>query len=44
MIVHGIFHLLGHDHEQDDEAEVMEALEIEVMLALGFSNPYEVKE
>lgn len=44
MVVHGIFHLLGHDHEKDDEAEIMEALEIAVMLSLGYKNPYDKKE
>lgn len=41
MIVHGIFHLLGYDHEKDDEADKMEAMEIAVMCKLGFANPYE---
>jgi probable rRNA maturation factor len=41
LIVHGILHLLGHDHEEDDEAEEMEALEIEILNALGVKNPYE---
>ncbi len=40
MVVHGIFHLLGHDHVKEDEAEKMESLEIEVLLKLGFTNPY----
>jgi probable rRNA maturation factor len=44
MIVHGIFHLLGHDHEKEDEAKIMEALEIETLQALGFANPYEIKD
>lgn len=44
MIVHGVFHLLGYDHETDQEADVMEALEIGVMDALGFANPYEIGE
>jgi probable rRNA maturation factor len=44
MIVHGIFHLLGYDHETDREAEVMESLEIEIMQALEFPNPYETGE
>ena len=44
MIVHGIFHLLGYDHETDSEAEVMESLEIEILQALGFPNPYETGE
>ena len=41
MIVHGIFHLLGFDHENDQEAAIMENLEIKMMCSLGFSNPYE---
>lgn len=41
MIVHGIFHLLGFDHETEDEAEVMESLEIAIMQTLGFDNPYQ---
>lgn len=44
MVVHGVFHLLGYDHELDDDAVEMEALEIEVMKKLGFSNPYEAGE
>jgi probable rRNA maturation factor len=40
MVVHGIFHLLGYDHEQDSEALIMESLEAEVMHTLGFDNPY----
>lgn len=40
MIVHGCLHLLGYDHIDDEEAEEMEALEIEIMAELGFTNPY----
>ncbi|RKS87101.1 putative rRNA maturation factor [Orbus hercynius] len=40
MIVHGCLHLLGYDHIEDDEAEEMESLEIEIMAQLGFDNPY----
>ncbi|WP_392560213.1 rRNA maturation RNase YbeY [Orbus mooreae] len=40
MIVHGCLHLLGYDHIEDDEAEEMEGIEIEIMAELGFANPY----
>lgn len=40
MLVHGTLHAQGYDHEQDDEAEYMEARESEIMLGLGFADPY----
>lgn len=40
MIVHGFLHLLGYDHEEDAEADEMEAAEIRVLRALGVENPY----
>jgi probable rRNA maturation factor len=40
LIVHGVLHAQGYDHEDEEEAEEMEALEIEILEALGFSNPY----
>lgn len=40
MIVHGMLHLQGYDHIEDDEAEAMEAKEIKIMKSLGFENPY----
>lgn len=41
MLVHGTLHLMGYDHETSDEdAEEMEALEIEILAKVGFSNPY----
>ncbi len=42
LVVHGVLHLLGHDHEDDDEARRMERREIAVLRALGFPNPYRV--
>jgi probable rRNA maturation factor len=41
MIVHGFFHLLGFDHEDDEEAEEMETAEIKALAALGIASPYE---
>lgn len=40
MVVHGTLHLLGYDHIDDTEAEEMEAIEIQVLLELGYPNPY----
>ena len=41
LTIHGILHLLGYDHEQASEAGVMETLEIEILMKLGISNPYQ---
>lgn len=41
ILVHGSLHLLGYDHIEDDEAELMEALETNIITGLGFSAPYE---
>lgn len=40
LVVHGVLHLLGYDHETDDEAEEMEQLEVEVLETLGIADPY----
>ena len=40
LIIHGTFHLLGYDHMDDNEAEVMEALEVAALASLGLSDPY----
>jgi probable rRNA maturation factor len=41
LIVHGVLHLLGFDHEDDAEAEAMERREIAALRRLGISSPYE---
>jgi probable rRNA maturation factor len=40
LVVHGTLHAQGFDHLDDRQAEVMETLETEVMLGLGFADPY----
>jgi probable rRNA maturation factor len=40
LAVHGFLHLVGYDHEKDDEAEAMEALEQEILAQLGIPDPY----
>ena len=40
LVVHGILHLLGYDHETPTDAERMEAIEIDILSHLGISNPY----
>lgn len=42
LVIHGCLHLLGYDHELDNEAEIMEKLETKLMLELGFKDPYGV--
>jgi probable rRNA maturation factor len=40
MVVHGMLHLQGHDHENDPDAAAMEALEREIVTRLGYPDPY----
>jgi probable rRNA maturation factor len=40
LVVHGTLHLLGYDHENDADAERMEALERRILARLGVANPY----
>ena len=41
LLVHGLLHLLGYDHQEDEEAEHMEGLEIKILQHLNIKNPYE---
>lgn len=40
LVAHGVLHLVGYDHETDDEAAEMEALEAEILAGLGVPDPY----
>lgn len=42
LVVHGCLHLLGYDHEDADEGDKMEALEIKILTSLGYQNPYDL--
>lgn len=44
LAVHGFLHLIGYDHETDDDAEAMESLEREILAQLGIPDPYADRE
>lgn len=43
LLVHGALHLLGYDHETDEEADVMEKLETRILATRGIADPYSVR-
>ncbi len=40
MVVHGVLHLQGYDHQSDEQTEAMEGLETNIMKKLGYADPY----
>lgn len=44
LIVHGVLHLVGYDHQDQTSAQSMETLEISILEGLGIANPYFLKE
>lgn len=44
MLIHGMLHLHGFDHETDAEALAMETLETQILAELGFENPYKAEQ
>ncbi|MGI9328535.1 MAG: rRNA maturation RNase YbeY [Pseudomonadales bacterium] len=43
LVMHGTLHLLGYDHECDDDAQIMESIEIAALAECGIDNPYETE-
>ena len=43
MLVHGALHLLGYDHESDEDAQLMESLETELLAKRGIADPYAIR-
>lgn len=44
IIIHGILHLIGFDHKNDNDAIIMESIEIKLMQYLGYNNPYMIED
>ena len=44
LIVHGCLHLIGYDHIEPEDAHIMEPLEIQAVMRLGYDNPYKDDE
>lgn len=43
IVIHGCLHLLGYDHVQQEDAVIMENIEIQLLQQLGYPNPYDVE-
>jgi probable rRNA maturation factor len=44
IVIHGVLHLLGYDHIKEEDATVMQAIEITLLAEMGYNNPYHAKE
>ena len=44
LLVHGFLHLLGYDHQNDDDAQEMEGLEVTLLRGMDIDNPYEINQ
>jgi len=40
LVIHGVLHLLGYDHQDEQDAREMETLEVDLLFSLGFPDPY----
>lgn len=44
ILMHGVLHLLGYDHIKDEDAAIMQAMEIKLLAELGYTNPYDTED
>ncbi|MFA6302220.1 MAG: rRNA maturation RNase YbeY [Legionella sp.] len=44
ILIHGVLHLLGYDHIKDEDAALMQAIEVKLLNELGYENPYDEDE
>lgn len=43
IVIHGILHLLGYDHIKEDEATIMQSIEVKLLTEIGYANPYDLE-
>ena len=43
LVIHGVLHLQGYDHESNEQASIIESKEIRILKKIGYANPYETK-
>lgn len=44
IVIHGVLHLLGYDHIKEEDAQIMQAIEIKLLTEIGFTNPYDLED
>lgn len=44
IVIHGVLHLLGYDHIKEEDAQLMQSIEIKLLAELGYTNPYDTKD